>query len=102
MKKIFSSALYIAVAICMIGCAKTTTQGPNEAYKRYFDAWMEINHPGLQPQGLGYYVIDEKPGTGTEVEDDGFVPKIKTVPRVGIDYAGEFWRDIEWRFISDN
>ena len=73
MKKIFSSALYIAVAICMIGCAKTTTQGPNEAYKRYFDAWMEINHPDLQPQGLGYYVIDEKPGTGTEVEDDGFV-----------------------------
>lgn len=36
------------------------------------------------------------------IEDDGFVPKIKTAPRVGIDYAGEFWRDIEWRFISDN
>lgn len=35
------------------------------------------------------------------IEDDGFAPKIKTAPRVGIDYAGEYWRDIEWRFIAD-
>lgn len=35
------------------------------------------------------------------IEDDGFQPKIKTAPRVGIDYAGEYWKNIEWRFISD-
>ncbi|MCI6888969.1 MAG: DNA-3-methyladenine glycosylase [Ruminococcus sp.] len=33
------------------------------------------------------------------IEDDGFQPEIKTAPRVGIDYAGDYWRDIEWRFI---
>lgn len=34
------------------------------------------------------------------IEDDGFRPQIKTALRVGIDYAGEYWKDIEWRFIA--
>ncbi|NLT10784.1 MAG: DNA-3-methyladenine glycosylase [Ruminococcus sp.] len=34
------------------------------------------------------------------IEDDGFRPEIKTAPRVGIDYAGDYWRDIPWRFIA--
>ncbi|MCL1823793.1 MAG: DNA-3-methyladenine glycosylase [Oscillospiraceae bacterium] len=36
------------------------------------------------------------------LEDDGFNPELITLPRVGIDYAGEYWRDIEWRFKSIN
>ncbi|MBQ8297959.1 MAG: DNA-3-methyladenine glycosylase [Ruminococcus sp.] len=35
------------------------------------------------------------------IEDDGFSPKLKTAPRVGIDYAGEYWKNIEWRFIAE-
>ena len=35
------------------------------------------------------------------IEDDGFRPKIRTAPRVGIDYAGEYWKAIEWRFIAE-
>ncbi len=34
------------------------------------------------------------------VEDDGYRPKIITAPRVGIDYAGDYWKSIEWRFIE--
>lgn len=34
------------------------------------------------------------------LEDDGFRPKITTAKRVGIDYAGEYWKNIEWRFIG--
>ncbi|MDE6780780.1 MAG: DNA-3-methyladenine glycosylase [Ruminococcus sp.] len=34
------------------------------------------------------------------IEDDGFTPEIKTVPRVGIDYAGDYWKNIEWRFMG--
>ena len=34
------------------------------------------------------------------IEDDGFRSEIVTAPRVGIDYAGEYWRDIKWRFIA--
>lgn len=33
-------------------------------------------------------------------EDDGFRPEIKTASRVGIDYAGDYWKNIEWRFIA--
>ncbi len=35
------------------------------------------------------------------IEDDGFRPEIKTDSRVGIDYAGDYWKNIEWRFIAD-
>lgn len=34
------------------------------------------------------------------IEDDGFSPKLRTAPRVGIDYAGEYWKNVEWRFIA--
>ena len=34
------------------------------------------------------------------IEDDGYRPDIVTAPRVGIDYAGEYWRDVPWRFIA--
>lgn len=35
------------------------------------------------------------------LEDDGASPFLKTAPRVGIDYAGEPWKSIPWRFIAD-
>lgn len=38
---------------------------------------------------------------GIWFEDDGCRPEIKTAPRVGIDYAGDYWKNIEWRFIAD-
>lgn len=34
------------------------------------------------------------------IEDDGFIPEIKTASRVGIDYAGDYWKNIEWRFMG--
>lgn len=33
-------------------------------------------------------------------EDDGYRPEIITAPRVGVDYAGEYWKQKEWRFIG--
>ncbi|MDR2533066.1 MAG: DNA-3-methyladenine glycosylase [Oscillospiraceae bacterium] len=32
------------------------------------------------------------------LEDDGCKPEIITLPRVGIDYAGEYWKNVPWRF----
>lgn len=34
------------------------------------------------------------------IEDDGYRPGIVTAPRVGIDYAGDYWKNVEWRFIA--
>ncbi len=34
------------------------------------------------------------------VEDDGFRPALKALPRVGIDYAASPWKEIPWRFAA--
>ena len=36
------------------------------------------------------------------LEDDGYIPtEIITKPRVGVDYAGEYWAKIPWRFVDN-
>lgn len=73
MKRIFSVIVYIAAAVVFISCAKTEKTGPNDAYQRYFESWMQLNHPEAQASGLGIYIIEETPGDGAEVGEEGFV-----------------------------
>jgi hypothetical protein len=69
MKKIFPAISYIAAALAVIGCAKTEQTGPNDAYQRYFESWMQVNHPDATASGLGIYIIEDNPGNGAEVGD---------------------------------
>lgn len=71
MKRIFLYALCAAAALAS-GCAKHAATGPNEANKRYFDAWLKINYPDAPRYGTGNYIIDEKQGEGSEVTRDGY------------------------------
>lgn len=73
MKKTFISFLYVMAAVLATSCAKTVTEGPNEAKQRYFDAWMKINHPGVEKSERGIYVLSETEGTQTTVYEDGYV-----------------------------
>lgn len=59
----------LLAALVLSGCAKTATVGTNDAAKRYFDAWIYVNHPDLTPTALGAYVLEEKEGTGDAVGD---------------------------------
>lgn len=63
----------MAAAFAVMSCAKTEAIGPNDAYKRYFDAWMHVNHPEATPNGIGIYIIDEKLGKGNVVGEEGYV-----------------------------
>lgn len=63
----------MAAAICVAGCAKVVTPGPNEANKREFEAWMEITHSDCKPSGLGIYILEQTEGDGAEVTDNGYV-----------------------------
>lgn len=72
MKKIFVSFICAAAALAFTGCAKHAASGANDANKRYFDAWISVNHPGAVQTGLGVYIIEDEPGTGAEVKDTGF------------------------------
>lgn len=73
MKRLTSLTAYIIIALSTISCAKQPKIGPNDATKRYLDAWMSINDIKAEPSGLGIYVLDDVPGSGAEIEEDGFV-----------------------------
>ncbi len=72
MNRFFTSTLYAVLLLAAAGCARVVEDGPNDANKRYFDAWMELNHPGVTSSGLGIYIIEEEKGSGTEVLKDGY------------------------------
>lgn len=72
MNKFISSLIYICIIIGVTGCAKTAATGPNDSDKRYLEAWMQLNWPGIDPSGLGIYILDDNPGTGKEVSSDGY------------------------------
>lgn len=73
MKKIILSSLLIAAAIAITGCARHEASGANEANERYFNAWMKLNHPDAPRTDLGVYILEDEPGTGAEVKEDGYV-----------------------------
>lgn len=73
MKKTNISAILCAVAVLVIaGCAKTVPVSTNEVNKRFLDAWIKVNHDGIETTELGVYVLEEKEGDGATVEKDGF------------------------------
>ena len=54
-----------AAAICF-SCVRSEQTGINDANKRYFDAWMKINHPDAVREGLGIYILEETIGQGAK------------------------------------
>lgn len=75
LKKGILSPLTAACAAALAlaaGCAKETTTYENDDTKIYLDAWMSVNHPGVDPTGLGVYIIDDQPGTGEAVTDEDY------------------------------
>lgn len=73
MKKTIAIAFSIAAALCIFSCAKEPRTGANEANRRYFEAWLHVNHPDARPTGLGIYVLEEEIGSGYMVADSGCV-----------------------------
>ena len=72
MRKLIISAACIATALISIGCAKQPKVGPNDANKRYLEAWLHINGINVEPSGRGIYVIENSEGNGRAVEKEGF------------------------------
>jgi len=59
----------VAAASICVSCVKSESSGLNDANKRYFDAWMKINHPDAVREGSGIYILDETIGSGASVGD---------------------------------
>ncbi len=60
-----------SVGVLILGsCAKETTESSEEIEKRVLDAYIKVVHKDtLQPTSSGIYIINEKEGDGTGVED---------------------------------
>lgn len=61
-----------------------------------------MNGPGKVTKSLGingtFYGEDLVYSDRIWLEESGIVPLIKTGPRIGIDYAGEYWKTRPWRY----
>ncbi len=72
MRRIIISAAVILTALFANSCAKKAPVGPNDANRRYFDAWLLINNIDVKPSGRGIYVLEDTPGQGADVKENGF------------------------------
>lgn len=89
MKKITIYLLCIAGLLAAAGCAKEPVTGPNDAAKRFMDAWIhtynQTNGTDIKPSGLGIYVLEEKEGDSDKtVTDNGYaIVEFKTTDLKG-------------------
>ena len=67
---IVPAALLALTLLVMGGCAKNPVTEANAAAKRYFDAWLQLNHPDATPTGIGIYIIEQTEGSGTAYSSD--------------------------------
>jgi DNA-3-methyladenine glycosylase len=58
--------------------------------------------PGRVTKKLGidrsYYGEDLVVSSRIWIEESGITPEFKTGPRIGINYAGEYWKSKQWRY----
>ena len=51
----------------MSACAKSPSVSPNEEQRKYFDAWIQLYHPGAVRTPLGAYILEDREGDGIPV-----------------------------------
>lgn len=58
--------------------------------------------PGIVTRALGidksFYGEDLVTSERIWFEESGNIPSVKTSPRIGVDYAGEYWKTRPWRY----
>ena len=70
----FGILVIAAAAVLCFSCVRSEQVGVNDSNKRYFDAWMKINHPDAVREGLGIYIIEETVGQGPKAGDPSDYP----------------------------
>ncbi|MBR3074306.1 MAG: FKBP-type peptidyl-prolyl cis-trans isomerase [Bacteroidales bacterium] len=65
-----------AALLCLCGCGKTVKSSDNEATRRYFNAWVEVQkqkHPEYlwKQTSLGSWILEEEAGTGSPISEFG-------------------------------
>ena len=68
----FSVLASVAAVLFISGCADDKDKSSEEINKEYIEAWMEVNHPGIEPTGQGIYILADSPGTGEALDDSDY------------------------------
>ena len=68
--------IIVAALLCLCGCGKTVKSSDNEATRRYFNAWVEVQkqkHPEYlwKQTSLGSWILEEEEGTGSPISEFG-------------------------------
>ncbi len=96
--------LYVYFIYGMYWLMNIVTGGEDEPQAVLIRGVENYPGPGRLTKALGidksYYGEDLVTSERIWVEDDGFTPVIKSGPRIGIEYAGDFWKSRPWRYYS--
>ncbi len=100
-----SGVMYVYLCYGMHYLMNVITGEPEQPQGVLFRAGTEHNGPAKLTK---YLRIDKRFNGGSFldceelwIEDDGEPHPFHTDVRVGIDYAGEYWKNMPWRFVMD-
>ena len=83
----------------MLNIVTGTVNDPQAVLIRGFE---NCTGPGRVAKLLGidksFYGEDLTGSSRIWIEDSGISPSFETGPRIGVDYAGEYWKNKQWRF----
>jgi DNA-3-methyladenine glycosylase len=97
--------LYVYFIYGMYWMLNVVTGGKNTPQAILIRRVENYNGPGKLTKALGidgsFYGEDLMISERIWFEDDGISPAFKTGPRIGINYAGEYWKTRPWRYFIE-
>jgi DNA-3-methyladenine glycosylase len=98
--------LYVYFIYGMYWMLNIVTGDENEPQAILIRGIEGYNGPGRLTKLLGidrsFYGEDLTVSERIWIEDDGFRPEYKTGSRIGINYAGEYWKEVPWRYMINS
>ncbi|MEA1873628.1 MAG: DNA-3-methyladenine glycosylase [Bacteroidota bacterium] len=96
--------LYIYLVYGMHWMLNVVTAGENNPQAVLIRGVENFNGPGKLTKSMGinkaYNYLNISQSKQFSIFDDGFRPKIETGKRIGIDYAGEIYKNKAWRYFQ--
>ena len=94
--------LYVYFVYGMYWMLNIVTGTENDPQAVLIRGFENCKGPGRVAKLLGidksFYGEDLTSSSRIWIEESGISPSFETAPRIGVDYAGEYWKNQQWRF----
>jgi len=95
--------LYVYFVYGMYWMLNIVTGTENDPQAVLIRGFENCTGPGRVAKLLGidksFYGEDLTCSSRIWIEESGISPSFETGPRIGVDYAGEYWKNKQWRFL---